>query len=208
MFKSRKSLLLGMMALLAPMASAASAQDNGLGYAYLFGYGASNTSAIRSYVPPPPYFALHPPVYYGQRYTRPYGESPFAAWPQLRSPAGYYPRPAAPHAQPVIINFAPAHPQAGSAPVIQTVPSYPAPTIVPTPSTDPFPSGHQVAPAAPQAPAPAAPAAPAPAAPAPVAPAKPSPVVIQARPIQPLVVENPYYRDNDSRFVGKSAIGQ
>ena len=197
MFKSRQSLLLGMMTLLAPMASAASAQDNGLGYAYLFGYGANNASGIRAYVPPPPYFALHPPVYYGQRYTRPYGESPFAAWPQLRSPAGYYPRPAAPHAQPVVINFAPAHPQASSAPVIQSVPTYPAPTIVPVPSAEPFP-------AAPQQPAPVAPPAP----PAPAAPVKPSPVVIQARPIQPLVVENPYYRDNDARFVGKSTIGQ
>lgn len=200
MFKSRQSLLLGLMALLAPMASAASAQDNGLGYAYLFGYGANNTSAIRSYVPPPPYFALHPPVYYGQRYTRPYGESPFAAWPQLRSPAGYYPRPAAPHAQPVIINFAPAHPQASSAPVIQSVPSYPAPTFVPAPSVEPFPATPQSAPPAPQAP----PQAP----PAPAAPGKPSPVVIQARPVQPLVVDNPYYRANDARLVGKAAIGQ
>ena len=29
-------------------------------------------------VPTPPYFALHPPVYYGQQYRRPYGVSPFA----------------------------------------------------------------------------------------------------------------------------------
>ena len=29
-------------------------------------------------VPAPPYFALHPPVYYGQQYSRPYGVSPFA----------------------------------------------------------------------------------------------------------------------------------
>ncbi len=30
------------------------------------------------YVPVPPYFAIHPPVYYGERYYRSYGESPFA----------------------------------------------------------------------------------------------------------------------------------
>ena len=30
------------------------------------------------YIPVPPYFALHPPVYYGQRVYRSYGESPFA----------------------------------------------------------------------------------------------------------------------------------
>lgn len=40
-------------------------------------------------LPLPPYFALHPPVYYGIRYTRPYGASPFASAPQLQSPQGY-----------------------------------------------------------------------------------------------------------------------
>lgn len=199
MIKSRKSLVLGIMTVLAPMTSVASAQDNGLGYAYLFGYGANNTSAVRSYVPAPPYFALHPPVYYGQRYTRPYGESPFAAWPQLRSPAGYQPRPAAPYAQPVVINFAPTHPQAGSAPVIQSAPAYSAPTY----QAPALPVAPQTAPQA----VPAVPqnnAAPQ----APVAPGKPSPVVIQARPVQPLVVDNPYYRPDNSRYVGKSSIGQ
>lgn len=203
MLKSRKSLVLGMMAALATMTSVASAQDNGLGYAYLFGYGANNTSAIRSFVPAPPYFALHPPVYYGQRYTRPYGESPFAAWPQLRSPAGYQPRPAATYAQPVVINFAPAHPQAGSAHVM---PSSPAPVY----SAPSYSAPNYSAPAGvPTQPAPA-PAVPQnnPAPPAPVAPGKPSPVVIQAIPVQPLTVDNPYYRPDNSRYVGKSSIGQ
>ncbi len=63
---------------------------NGLGMAYLYGYGANNVGRMHSYVPSPPYFALHPPVYYGERYTRPYGLSPFAAWPQLQPTAGYY----------------------------------------------------------------------------------------------------------------------
>ncbi len=199
MFKNRKSLVLGVMAVLAPMASVASAQDNGLGYAFLFGYGANNTPVIRSFVPAPPYFALHPPVYYGQRYTRPYGESPFAAWPQLRSPAGYQPRPAAAYAQPVVINFAPAHPQAGSAIQSAPAPTYSAP-VVPLPP-EPFHSapGQAIPPAAP--PAPVAP-------PAPAAPGKPSPVVIEARPVQPLVIDNPYYRSDSSRFVGKSSIGK
>lgn len=199
MFKSRKSLVLGVIAALAPLASVASAQDNGLGYAYLFGYGANNVSGIRSFVPAPPYFALHPPVYYGQRYTRPYGESPFAAWPQLRSPAGYQPRPAASYAQPVVINFAPAHPQAGSSIHSVPAPMYSAPAV--PMQAEPF----QSAPiqAVPQA-APPAPVAP----PAPPAPGKPSPVVIQARPVQPLVIDNPYYRADNSRFVGKSSIGK
>jgi len=33
-------------------------------------------------VPTPPYFALHPPVYYGELQRRPYGLTPFAAWPE------------------------------------------------------------------------------------------------------------------------------
>ncbi len=32
-------------------------------------------------VPSPPYFALHPPVYYRQIHPRDYGQSPFAHWP-------------------------------------------------------------------------------------------------------------------------------
>ena len=95
----RHALLVGVLAF--PFASQGSVrgQDaSGLGYGYLFGYGATNTPGIRSFVPAPPYFALHPPVYYGKRYTRPYGDSPFASWPQLRSAPGYQPRPAAPHA--------------------------------------------------------------------------------------------------------------
>ncbi len=193
MFVNRKSLVLGLMAVLAPLASAASAQDNGLGYAYLFGYGVNNVGGLRPFVAAPPYFAMHPPVYYGQRYTRPYGESPFAAWPQLRSPANYVPRPAAPHVQPVIINFAPAHPQAGSAGHLEAAP---APTYSAPLHSAPLPT----APVVPQ-PAPPAP-------PAPAAPAVPSPVVIQAIPVQPLVIDNPYYRADQSRFVGKSSIGQ
>ncbi len=50
---------------------------------------------LPSFAPAPPYFALHPPVYYGQRYTRPYGVSPFASGPMLQSNPGYAPRPAA-----------------------------------------------------------------------------------------------------------------
>ena len=41
-------------------------------------------------LPLPPYFALHPPVYYGIRYTRPYGASPFASVSQLHAPQQGY----------------------------------------------------------------------------------------------------------------------
>ena len=63
--------------------------DCGGGFGY-GGYGYYNYG-IRPYVPAPPYFALHPPVYYGARYTRPYGDSPFAAPSQLQPTAGYAP---------------------------------------------------------------------------------------------------------------------
>jgi hypothetical protein len=69
----------------ADQASAQCGADFGYG-----GYGYYNFG-IRPYVPAPPYFALHPPVYYGARYTRPYGDSPFAAPSQLQPTAGYAP---------------------------------------------------------------------------------------------------------------------
>ena len=40
-------------------------------------------------LPLPPYFALHPPVYYGIRYGRPYGVSPFPVPPRVRVPATF-----------------------------------------------------------------------------------------------------------------------
>ena len=49
------------------------------------GYGGYDTGYVYPYfyrvrsIPTPPYFALHPPVYYGPRLLyRPYGNSPFA----------------------------------------------------------------------------------------------------------------------------------
>ncbi|RMF41024.1 MAG: hypothetical protein D6753_10430 [Planctomycetota bacterium] len=72
-------------------ATSVTAGDGGLGLAYLYGYQGYPYNAVQPYIPPPPYFAMHPPVYYGQRYTRPYGASPFAAWPQLQPSAAYRP---------------------------------------------------------------------------------------------------------------------
>lgn len=43
----------------------------------------------RSSVATPPYFSVHPPVYYGSRHTRPYGMSPFAMYPQVAAPNTY-----------------------------------------------------------------------------------------------------------------------
>ena len=88
-----KSLKLMVAALvLSCTATAAHAQNcvGGLGLGYLYGYGGYNTG-VSNYNHNVPYFALHPPVYYGQKYTRPYGVSPFAAWPQLQGNPGYSP---------------------------------------------------------------------------------------------------------------------
>ena len=48
-------------------------------------YGARFGSSLAT----PPYFATNPPVYYGARYARPYGISPFASPPVVSAPAGY-----------------------------------------------------------------------------------------------------------------------
>jgi hypothetical protein len=41
-------------------------------------YGASGTLYGSNYLSVPPYFSIHPPVYYSHNYYRPYGWSPFA----------------------------------------------------------------------------------------------------------------------------------
>lgn len=55
---------------------------DGFGYGYFpwYGYGNNGPSAYAlGNIPAPPYFALHPPVYYSHVITpRPYGRSPFA----------------------------------------------------------------------------------------------------------------------------------
>lgn len=90
MKKIAKLLLPCLLLLLAGQGSVKA--NDGLAMAYMFGYGGYGGARMQSYVPAPPYFALHPPVYYGQRYTRPYGVSPFAAWPQLQPNAAYAPQ--------------------------------------------------------------------------------------------------------------------
>lgn len=51
-------------------------------------YGIRYSTSVRT----PPYFALNPPVYYGSRYARPYGASPFASPPLVTAPASYQAR--------------------------------------------------------------------------------------------------------------------
>lgn len=83
------------MALMAP--GLTHAGDYGsLALATMFGYGGAwqnRPMVVNNFTPP--YFALHPPVYYGQRFYRPYGDSPYASWPQLQPNPAYTPRPQA-----------------------------------------------------------------------------------------------------------------
>lgn len=67
-----------------------------------WGYGGSFGS-FRNNTPVPPYFAIHPPVYYGKRYQRPYGDSPYASLSTLQPNPGYMPTPRA-ETRPRIIN--------------------------------------------------------------------------------------------------------
>lgn len=88
----KRFLLAASLAIVASIAgsSDASAQFSGgnLGFApfgFYQPFGAQFSTSIRT----PPYFATNPPVYYGARYARPYGLSPFAAPPQLQAGADY-----------------------------------------------------------------------------------------------------------------------
>ncbi|GAA4456822.1 hypothetical protein [Novipirellula rosea] len=55
------------------------------GYGFYSPYGSYYGTSLRT----PPYFATNPPVYYGARYARPYGMSPFAAPPMVNAPTSY-----------------------------------------------------------------------------------------------------------------------
>ncbi len=87
---------------LAVAATPAQADDCGCGYGAGFGYGYNGFwgaplaySQGSAYVPP--YYAIHPPVYYSPHIiARPYGWSPFA-WPSTAL------MPAAPVARPMVI---------------------------------------------------------------------------------------------------------
>lgn len=69
----------------------ASAIDPLVGLPYAWGLGAQY--AFRNSLPTPPYFSIYSPVYYGARFQRPYGDSPYASYPLLGQVPGYTPVP-------------------------------------------------------------------------------------------------------------------
>lgn len=68
--------------------ASADCYGNGIGncwFGNLNAYGASGTLYGSGYLFVPPYFAVHPPVYYSHQYYRPYGWTPYAQ-PSFISP--------------------------------------------------------------------------------------------------------------------------
>lgn len=73
---------------IAPAENASAQAPFGFGF-QPFGFYQPYGIQYQSAVPTPPYFAVNPPVYYGTRYRRPYGISPFASPPVVQAPASY-----------------------------------------------------------------------------------------------------------------------
>jgi hypothetical protein len=81
--------------LVAIVAESKSANAQDCGYPFVpFGFYQPYGAQYSTTIPTPPYFAVNPPVYYGTRYMRPYGISPFAAPPMVTAPSGYQAQPA------------------------------------------------------------------------------------------------------------------
>jgi len=62
-------------------------------YGFQLGYTLGYQNSFQNRLPAPPYFSVFPPVYYGKRHERPYGDSPYASFPQLSSTRDYHPVP-------------------------------------------------------------------------------------------------------------------
>ena len=78
---TRFRVLLGsllVLAMLACIPAQSQAFDFGFGNCNMYGFRSASNLYSLGHIPTPPYFAIHPPVYYGQRYFRSYGESPYA----------------------------------------------------------------------------------------------------------------------------------
>lgn len=164
--KHFKRLLPAVLALCAP--ALAQAGDCGsLALASIYGYGGqwnNRPMVVNNFTPP--YFALHPPVYYGDRYYRPYGDSPYASWPQLQPNPAYTPRLQAAH---------------GYAGVTVQNPHYIP--IAPSCQSEIYPAPVEqiVPPAAPKSDQPAQPAT--------------VPDVVNRR-VGPITIENPYFSES------------
>jgi hypothetical protein len=87
----RQLLCLAILGTLSSFVSSRTAQAQDPAFGFLYGYALGQANQFRYRLPAPPYFAIYPPVYYGDRYERPYGDSPFASWPTLQANPAYMP---------------------------------------------------------------------------------------------------------------------
>jgi hypothetical protein len=110
----------------------AKAQDP---FAFQFGYTLGYQNSFKYRVPAPPYFSVHPPVYYGKRYARPYGESPFASWPLLQPNPSYMPMTTATHSAISVMNPY-CEPHTPTINVGEGEPMVDKPTVVPSKSSE------------------------------------------------------------------------
>ena len=100
-----RPLSLGLMAAVFLAIGAFSTSQSASAQGYGFGYYPGFSSLQYSHgplrvgnIPTPPYFAIHPPVYYGQRVGMPYGNSPITRPPravvrEVQQPQGFEPQP-------------------------------------------------------------------------------------------------------------------
>jgi len=87
------------------LAASTPAHAWGPGYPPFPGYSYGSSPYSLGRLPMPPYFAIHPPVYYSQPVPRTYGYSPFAYGPCVMTPEVAAPTPAPktiinPHVEP------------------------------------------------------------------------------------------------------------
>ncbi len=62
-------------------------------YGFQLGYTLGYQNSFQNRLPAPPYFSVFPPVYYGKHVERPYGDSPYASFPQMSLARDYHPVP-------------------------------------------------------------------------------------------------------------------
>ena len=99
--------LSGVLALVGLAAVAVSAEGrepfHGYGHGYVPYYSPYSADFTGLYgvgrIPTPPYFSLHPPVYYSYPVARPYGYSPYAYPPYIMTPEPAEPAPKVIHNQ-------------------------------------------------------------------------------------------------------------
>jgi hypothetical protein len=130
-----KKIALGLLAAtLVSLGAGATAQAQDP-FAFQFGYTLGYQNSFKYRVPAPPYFAVHPPVYYGKRYARPYGESPFASWPLLQANPSYMPMPMANYSAMSVVNPH-CEPHIPTISVGESEPMAEKPSVAPSKSTE------------------------------------------------------------------------